>query len=278
MMGRTPSGAGSVRAAPPGRVVLSLREVSLEAGRGRRLLSRVSVEVRAGEILGLAGVAGNGQGPLFETIAGLRRPSGGEIRLDGARVDGLPTWRIARLGLGHVPDDRYRDGLAPDLPIAENLILGRHWDRGWRDGPLLATGRIAEHAAALMHAFDVVAAAPWAVVRQLSGGNAQKVILAREFAKATCCLLCNQPTRGLDLGVVERVRAELRRKRDAGIGILLASEELEDLLELADRIAVIFQGRILAVLPRAKADYAEIGRLMAGHDRTAGPPGAVVGA
>jgi ABC-type uncharacterized transport system ATPase subunit len=279
MMGRAPSGpappgAGSAAAAVADRVLLSVREVWLADGRGRRLLDRVGLELRAGEILGLAGVAGNGQGPLFETIAGLRRPAGGEIRLDGKRIDGLPARRIARLGLGHVPDDRLRDGLVPDLPVAENLILGRHWDRVWRKGPLLAADRIARHAAGCIEAFGMAAAGPSTPVRRLSGGNAQKVVLARELAKATRCLLCNQPTRGLDIGVVERVHAELRRKREAGVGVLLASEEIEDLLALADRIAVIFRGRILAVLPRAEADLATIGRLMAGHGGAAPPPAA----
>ena len=120
----------------------------------------------------------------------------------------------------------------------------------------------------------MAAAGPSTPVRRLSGGNAQKVVLARELAKATRCLLCNQPTRGLDIGVVERVHAELRRKREAGVGVLLASEEIEDLLALADRIAVIFRGRILAVLPRAEADLATIGRLMAGHGGAAPPPAA----
>ena len=172
---------------------------------------------------------------------------------------------MARLGVGYVPNDRFKEGLVPDFSIAENIVLGQQWDRRWRTGPFSDLAAIAAAGERAMRTYSIVATGPDIPSRRLSGGNAQKVILAREFAKATRLLLCNQPTRGLDVGIAEFVRAELLHKRNEGCAILLASEELEDLLALCDRIGVMFGGEILDILPRGSADPATIGRLMAGH-------------
>lgn len=238
---------------------LSLRDV-----RGVPVLDNLSLELRAGEILGLAGVAGNGQRELFEAIAGIRRTECGEIMLEGESTAKLSAAEIARLGVGYVPEDRFRDGLVPDFTIAENIVLGRHWHAPWRRGVLLDAPRMREHAARSISDFSIVTTGPSERVRRLSGGNAQKVILARELAKATRCLLCNQPTRGLDVGVIEYVHGQILRKREEGLAVLLASEELEDLIRLSDRIAVIFRGRIMGVLPRGSANIARLGQMMAG--------------
>jgi ABC-type uncharacterized transport system ATPase subunit len=152
----------------------------------------------------------------------------------------------------------------PDLSIAENIILGQHWHAPWRRGMLLDRERVTKHAGASISDFSIAATGPDAAVRTLSGGNAQRVILARELAKATRCLLCNHPTRGLDVGVIEYVHAQILRKRNEGAAVLLASDELEDLIALSDRIVVIFRGRIMGAIPRGSADIPLLGRMMAG--------------
>ena len=203
-------------------------------------------------------------GELIEAIAGIRRIDSGDILLEGRSIGQSTARATARLGVGHVPEDRFKDGLVPDFSIAENVILGQHWDAAWRRGPLLDGERMARHATASIAKFSIAATGPDAPVRKLSGGNAQKVILARELAKAARCLLCNQPTRGLDVGVIDYVHKEILRKRDEGVAVLLASEELEDLIALSDRIAVIFRGRIMGVVLRGSTDVARLGRMMAG--------------
>ncbi|HEX9448597.1 MAG TPA: ABC transporter ATP-binding protein [Dongiaceae bacterium] len=243
---------------------LAISGLTVVNGRGLTVLDDLSLDVRAGEVLGLAGVAGNGQRDLFETIAGLRQIDAGGLSLDGTSLKGLSAHDIADLGIGHVPEDRFKDGLVPDFTIAENLILGQQWEQPWRRGPLLDRDRMSDHAGKSIADYAIVATGPEAVVRRLSGGNAQKVILARELAKATRCLLCNQPTRGLDIGVIEYVHRQILLKRDAGVGVLLASEELDDLMALCDRIAVIFRGRIMGILPRGAAELSLLGRMMAG--------------
>jgi general nucleoside transport system ATP-binding protein len=244
--------------------IVQVRDAALQDSRGARVLDGLSLDLNAGEVLGLAGVAGNGQRELIEAIAGIRRIDTGDILLDGRSIGEFTARAIARLGVGHIPEDRFKEGLVPEFSIAENLILGQHWDAAWRRGPLLDGERMAHRANASIAEFAIVATGPDAPVRKLSGGNAQKVILARELAKATRCLLCNQPTRGLDVGVIDYVHKEILRKRDESVAVLLASEELEDLIALSDRIAVIFRGRIMGVVLRGSADIAHLGRMMAG--------------
>lgn len=244
--------------------VIAVSGLSLRDARGVPVLDDVSLDLRSGEVLGLAGVAGNGQRELFESIAGVRRIEVGDVRLDGEAIADLSAAEIARRGVGHVPEDRFRDGLVPDFSVAENILLGQHWRAPWRRGALLDRARIDEHARQAISDFSIVTVGPGEPVRRLSGGNAQKVILARELAKATRCLLCNQPTRGLDVGVIEYVHGQILRKRDEGAAVLLASEELEDLLLLCDRIAVIFRGRIMGILPRDAASTSTLGQMMAG--------------
>jgi ABC-type uncharacterized transport system ATPase subunit len=243
---------------------LQIERLGLTRG-GRTCLSDISLDIAAGEILGIAGVAGNGQDELLEAIAGLVRPDKGRILLGDQDLTRLSVHDIARRGVGYVPSDRFRDGLVSDFTIAENLILGQHWDERWRSGPFLddaATERSAQEA---ISSYSIMASGPEMPCGRLSGGNAQKVILAREFAKARHLLLCNQPTRGVDVGVIEFVHGELLRKREEGCAILLASEELEDIFALSDRIAVMFRGEIMGIFPREAATIAMIGPLMAGH-------------
>jgi simple sugar transport system ATP-binding protein len=243
---------------------LRIEGLSLARG-GRTCLSNVDLEIGAGEILGIAGVAGNGQDELLEAIAGLVRPDRGRIQLGDDELTAVSVRDIARRGVGYVPSDRFRDGLVSGFTIAENLILGQQWEDRWRSGPFLDGEATEKNAEAAISSYAIMATGPEMLCGRLSGGNAQKVVLAREFAKARSLLLCNQPTRGVDVGVIEFVHRELLRKREKGCAILLVSEELEDIFGLCDRIAVIFRGEIMGIFARETASIATIGPLMAGH-------------
>lgn len=247
-----------------GDAALRIEGITLAKG-DRTYLSGIDLELAAGEILGIAGVAGNGQDELLEAIAGLAKPDRGRILLLGEDLQGLSVHDIARRGVGYVPSDRFRDGLISEFTIAENLILGQQWDRRWRSGPFLDEAATVRRARDAIRDFSIMASGSEMVAGKLSGGNAQKIILAREFDKARHLLLCNQPTRGVDIGVIEFVHREILRKREEGSAILLVSEELEDIFALSDRIAVMFRGEIMGVFPGKSADIAKIGPLMAGH-------------
>ncbi len=258
---RPVSSEGATATRAPLLAIGSLR-LSLAGGRAS---APINLTLGQGEILGIAGIAGNGQDELLETIAGLRPAAAGEIRLEGWSLTGLSVAEVVALGVGYVPSDRFRDGLVGDFSIAENTILGAHWKAEWRRGALLDARAIRQRGAAAIADFAIAATGPAMHCARLSGGNAQKVILFREFAKAHRLLLCNQPTRGVDVGATEFIHAELLRKRGEGCAILLVSEEIDDLLALADRIAVMFAGGIAGLFGRAEADVARIGQLMAGH-------------
>ncbi|WP_119274949.1 ABC transporter ATP-binding protein [Taklimakanibacter deserti] len=264
MVGRPVAQVHARAKAPHGEAALRVEGLSLTRG-GRAYLSDIDLDIGAGEIVGIAGVAGNGQDELLEAIAGLARPDRGRMLLGPEDITRLSVQDIARRGVGYVPSDRFRDGLVSDFTIAENLILGQHWDEHWRSGPFLDDAATAKNAETAISSYSIMASGPDMLCGRLSGGNAQKVILAREFAKARHLLLCNQPTRGVDIGVIEFVHRELLRKREEGCAILLVSEELEDIFALSDRIAVMFRGEIMGVFPRAAANIAAIGPLMAGH-------------
>ncbi len=258
MVGRDLAGPPERGAGPMGDVRLSVEGLTV-----RGSLDRVSLEVRGGEILGVAGVEGNGQTELCEAITGLRRADAGIVRLDGADVTRASPARRRALGLGHVPEDRHRRGLLLDLSLAENLLLGR-LDEYTRFASILDRRRLAADAARLLERFDVRPADPAAPARSLSGGNQQKVVLARELSLRPRVLLAAQPTRGVDVGAIERIHAELDGVRRRGAGVLLISAELDELLALADRVAVLYRGRIVATLPRAEADRERLGGLMTG--------------
>ncbi len=264
MVGRSIRPVAAGQAARDRTPVLKVAGLRLALTRGQNP-QPIDLSLGRGEILGIAGIAGNGQDELLETIAGLRRAEAGTIDMDGQTISGGPAQEVAALGVGYVPSDRFRDGLVPGFSIAENLILGAHWQRQWRQGPLLDTAAIRGRGATAIAEFGVAATGPDMRCARLSGGNAQKVILAREFQKARRLLLCNQPTRGVDIGATEMIHGELLRKRDTGCAIILVSEEIDDLLALCDRIAVMFRGAFAGVFDRDKTSVATIGRLMAGQ-------------
>jgi general nucleoside transport system ATP-binding protein len=232
--------------------------------RGHRVVDGVSLDVRAGEILALAGVQGNGQSELVEAVCGLRTPSGGSVRLDGADMTGRPPRDIFGAGVAHVPEDRQRDGLIGSFPVADNLVLNQIDARAFSRWGRVDRAAVREHAANLVDEFDVRTPSVGTAASTLSGGNQQKVIVAREFFHARRLLVLSQPTRGLDVGSIQYIHRQVVAKRDEGVAVLLNSSELDEVLALADRIAVIYQGRIVGVVDRADASRELLGLLMAG--------------
>jgi ABC-type uncharacterized transport system ATPase subunit len=244
--------------------VLVVDDLSYRDKQGKTALDHVSLTIGEGEILGLAGVSGNGQKELFEILSGILIPQEGQISLAGEQIKGLPSRHYMDRGVGLVPDDRFREGLIPEFNIRENMILGWQRHDDYTNGMFLNHKQIGTVADGLIDEFQIVAPSGATPVNHLSGGNAQKVILAREFVHSSKLLLANQPTRGLDLGVIEYVYNQIIAKRDEGYAVLLASEELEDLLNLSDRIIVISGGRITGEVDPKNTTVEEIGLLMAG--------------
>jgi simple sugar transport system ATP-binding protein len=223
----------------------------------------VDLEVRSGEILGIAGVAGNGQDELVEAIVGLRRPSAGRVTLGGADITGRSPRAINRTGVAYVPADRHRFGLVLSFPLADNLVLTDYYRPPFAHRMIRDDSAIEANAEERIREYDV--RTPSATVRAgtLSGGNQQKLVVAREFGRDLKLLVLDQPTRGLDVGSIEFIHRQTIAKRDAGTAILLVSAELDEILELSDRIAVMYRGRIVAVRDGRAADKNEIGLLMA---------------
>ena len=256
------------KAAPKrGEVRLEARHLSLADGRGVRLLDDVSLEVRAGEIVGVAGVSGNGQTELLQVLSGIRRPTGGTIEVCGRTVDPshpVDPAEMRVLGVAHVPEDRLRQGLVPGFLASETSILGYQDRPPFCRNYLLDGPAVGRHCSQLMERFDVRPRAPGLRSSHFSGGNQQKLILAREMAREPKVLLVGQPTRGVDIGAIEFIRRELVRSRDAGCAVLVVSVELDEILSLADRILVMFAGRIVGEVAAADADERALGLMMSG--------------
>src|SRR5438105_828362 len=235
--------------ATPGEPLLVVEELHILDDRGLEAVRGISLQVRAGEIVGLAGVDGNGQSELVEALGGLRHPAAGRIVLAGKDVTGAAARKVFDLGMGHIPEDRQRRGLVLDFTLAENLAL-----HDYRKPPNSRLGwlfpqRLVRWARRLLEQFDVRGGGPYTRAAALSGGNQQKVVLAREIAREPSVLLAGQPTRGLDVGAIEFVHRRLVQARDSGKAVLLVSLELEEVLSLADRILVIYEGRIVGEYP-----------------------------
>jgi simple sugar transport system ATP-binding protein len=263
MVGRELGGAGEARARTAGEAVLELEGVWTPGDRGEAAVRGASLAVRAGEIVAVAGVAGNGQRELAETIAGIRTPTEGSVRVDGKALRADPRAAIAAR-VAYVPEDRLGTGVAPSLSIASNLVLKSYRGPHSSRGPLLRLRRIRESAVELIHRYRIAAPGPAAPARLLSGGNLQKVVLAREFSGRPRLLVAASPTRGLDVGAIETVHAYLRDAAADGVAVLLISEDLDEILVLADRIAVMYEGAIVGETSRAEASVEELGLLMAG--------------
>ncbi len=243
-----------------GEVVLKLEGLCAENDMGTPALVDVGLDVHAGEILGIAGVAGNGQRELAEVIAGERPRTGGSVTIAGKSQQGRP-WEAIDTGLGYVPEDRMGVGVAPGLSITDNLRL-KNYRRG---GTILRNKKATEEAEELIRRFDIVARGPRTLARELSGGNLQKLIVARELSSGAKVLVVSSPTRGLDVGATESVRTLLADSARRGVAVVLISEDLDEIFELADRIAVLYRGRVTGVLNRGEADVDRIGLMMAGE-------------
>ncbi|MCG7522545.1 ABC transporter ATP-binding protein [Ruegeria sp. Ofav3-42] len=249
----------------PGETILEVTGLRIRNDKDQQAVKGMSFKVHAHEILGIAGVSGNGQNELFEALMGVRDTDSGQIWLYGDEVTHHGPEQMIKHGVGYIPDDRFKAGLVGEFSLAENAILGLQSNPSFADGPVLNTRRILDFAQDAIQKFGIVTPGPHARTDTLSGGNAQKIILAREFWSATCCILANQPTRGLDVGVIEYVHQMLLEKRREGFAIVLASEELEDIFALSDRIAVVFKGEIMGVFRTDEIDIEQVGLLMAGQ-------------
>jgi general nucleoside transport system ATP-binding protein len=247
-----------------GAPVLEVRELSAAGDRGTDALHGVSLTVRAGEIVAIAGVAGNGQRELAETVTGMRAPTHGSVWANGSRLRGGDPRDAIRAGIAHVPEDRLHTGVAPSLSIASNVVLKSYRGSLVAKGPMLRLRTIRDHAAHLIERYDVRGGRPELPARRLSGGNLQKVVLAREFDGEPRVLVVASPTRGLDVAAIETVHGYLRDAAAAGVGVLLISEDLDEIRALADRIAVLYEGAVVGEVGAAEATVEDLGLMMAG--------------
>lgn len=255
--------------AKAGETVLSVRELTVKAPDGSARLDKVSFDVRAGEIVGVAGVEGNGQTELIESLAGLSPESAlaGAVEFRGRDILRLPARARRELGIAHVPEDRHRRGLLLDFDLAENSILGTHYRApaaSGLGGIMLDHDAIRANASRLIKDFDVRPANPDLPARALSGGNQQKLIIGRELELKPKLLLVSQPTRGVDIGAIEFIHQQLVALRDAGCAVLLVSAELEEVTALADRLLILHEGKLAGEVDPARTGVEEIGLLMTG--------------
>ncbi|NVK34947.1 MAG: ABC transporter ATP-binding protein [Rhodobacteraceae bacterium] len=255
--------------ATPGDVVLTVENLEVVDGRGVRVVKDVSLEVRAGEIVGIAGVSGNGQSQMLEALSGIRRAKSGKMTIDGETIDlskdAIDPESMRARNMGHVPEDRHRMGLVNSFAEYENAILGYHCDQQYLNGPFLNVTGIRETALEQIEKYDIRPPNPMLKTANFSGGNQQKIVLAREIEKDPSVLLVGQPTRGVDIGAIEFIHKRLVELRDAGKGILLVSVELDEIRSLADRVLVMFDGAIVAERS-PDADEGDLGLCMAGVD------------
>ena len=251
--------------ADAGTVVLAARNLRVVNDRGLEALRGVGFELRGGEVLGVAGVAGNGQQELALGLAGLRQPAGGTVELNGRDVTRLAVSARIRHGLVYVPQRRLGMGLAPGLTTPDNMALKSVHGPPFSRGPLLNRKALDEHAGRLINSYDVRGVRPGLPIRLLSGGNLQKALLAREMTLDHTAIIAHSPTRGLDVGATEAVRRNILVERDRGVGVLLITEDLDELLALSDRIIVLFEGRVAGEMRATDSDVEQLGLLMAGH-------------
>ncbi|MEC8999983.1 MAG: ABC transporter ATP-binding protein [Actinomycetota bacterium] len=266
MVGRAVQLAPDRPPASVGKVRLSVKDLRVVGDRGLDSVTGCSLEVRAGEVVGVAGVSGNGQRELAEAIAGLRQPADGAVAIDGDDVTGLHPSRVRAAGLAYVPEERMRDGVVGEFTVAENLILVDHDREPYCRRGILRLGVIAEACRDLVSRFTVKTPSLETTTSNLSGGNIQKLILARELSGRPKVLVASQPTRGVDIGAAEYIHRRLIDERSSGTAVLVVSEDLDEVLALSDRVAVMFEGRIVELLDVADATVERLGLLMAGSD------------
>lgn len=250
--------------ARPQEVVLKVENLHVLDDRGLETVRGVSFEVRAGEVLGIAGVQGNGQTELAEALTGLRRVRSGHVMINGKQMADKPPRPLIESGLSHIPEDRQRHGLVLGETVADNLVLCTYYRPPFAKWIVLQQDAIDANARKRIQEFDVRTPSPYVLASKLSGGNQQKVIVARELSRDIKLLIASQPTRGLDVGSIEYIHKEIVLMRDRGIAVLLISAELDEIMALSDRIAVMYRGQIVAVLDARQATREQLGLLMAG--------------
>jgi ABC-type uncharacterized transport system ATPase subunit len=250
--------------AHPGEAVLRLEGLTVADDRHQVAVDQVDLEVRSGEIVGVAGVEGNGQDELVESLTGLRRARAGRILLQGRDIGHFATRRVLAAGVGSIPADRRRMGAILELSVADNLVLTNFDREPFARGLVRRLRAVWENAVRVIKAFDIRAEGPGQPLGSLSGGNQQKVVVARELDGDPRVLIASQPTRGVDVGSIEFIHRQIVERRDRGLAVLLVSSELDEILSLADRVAVMYRGRVVAVLEGQAIDSDRIGLLMAG--------------
>ena len=252
--------------APPsiGEVILKVKDLLVLDDVKQVAVDEVSFSVREGEVLGIAGVQGNGQTELVKALTGLHDPEMGSVFLLGEDISRAKPRTITELGAAHVPEDRQKDGLVLSYSVADNLVLCTYYKEPYAHGVVLQQEPILQRANELIEQFDIRTPDAQTPAGSLSGGNQQKVIVAREFSRPTRFVVASQPTRGLDVGSIEYIHNQILKKRDAGTAVLLVSSELDEVMELSDRIAVMYRGKFVAIVPADQVTKEQVGLLMAG--------------
>jgi simple sugar transport system ATP-binding protein len=267
MVGREVHFKTEKKTATPKEAVLTIKELVVEDSRGVEAVSSLNLSVRAGEIVGIAGVDGNGQTELIEAITGLRKIKSGSITLKNQELSTLSTRKITESGIGHIPQDRHKHGLVLDYTIGENIGLQTYYQKPMSKSGILNYKEMYKKAKELIAEYDVRTPSEYTQARSLSGGNQQKAIIAREVDRSPELLIAAQPTRGLDVGAIEFIHKKLIEERDKGRAVLLVSLELDEVINLSDRIAVIYEGKIVDIVDPKETNEQELGLLMAGGTR-----------
>ncbi|MCP5454328.1 MAG: ABC transporter ATP-binding protein [Spirochaetaceae bacterium] len=271
MVGREVSFSVDKGPAHPGKVVLEVKDLCVKNAKGLLGVKNLSLSVREGEILGLCGIDGNGQTELIQALTGLAPIESGSVTIQGVDITDLPVKQRLDSGLGHIPEDRHRHGLVLDFRLDENMVIHSYGSEPFSRHGILDYGAIRKNADRLIEEFDVRSGrGPDTKARSMSGGNQQKAILAREIDRSPIAFVIAQPTRGLDVGAIEYIHKRIVAERDKGKAILLASLELDEILDVSDRIAVIYGGEIVGVVDADKTDENELGLMMSGSVRKAG--------
>ncbi|MCV9899034.1 MULTISPECIES: ABC transporter ATP-binding protein [unclassified Exiguobacterium] len=267
MVGREVNFDAEYSKADPQQVVLDVQNLVVKDGRGLKVVEGLDLQIRAGEVLGIAGIDGNGQTELIEAISGLKKPESGKVLLNGKDVTGHTPRKMTEAGIGHIPQDRHKHGLVLDYSIRDNMVLQTYYKEPFSKRGLMNYKAVAEKAKALIEKFDVRTPSIDVPARALSGGNQQKAIIAREVDRSPDLLIAAQPTRGLDVGAIEFIHEQLIKEREKGRAVLLISFELDEILHVSDRIAVLYEGKIVGIRDPKETTEQELGFLMAGGKR-----------
>ncbi len=264
MVGREVNFSVEKGPATPKDTVLKVEDLVVKDSRDIAALNKLNLEVKAGEILGIAGVDGNGQTELIQAITGLSKVESGSVFLNKKDITHLVPRKVTEEGVGHIPQDRHKHGLVLDFSVGENIVLQTYYQKPYSRNSILNFNEIFKKARELIEEYDVRTPSEYTLARALSGGNQQKAIIAREVDRSPDLLIAAQPTRGLDVGAIESIHSRLVKERDLGKAVLLISLELDEVLNVSDRIAVIFEGEIVAIVDAKETDERELGLLMAG--------------